>query len=1508
MPLQSCAREDTMTTPVPYNDGDWSALQGNTLKALATTREERGVMYVRRRANAKTRKVRKIKKALDVAAEKEETAFTRWKPRTCKVLINPADWGKSSLHIARFKDSKEKQNLLLSTLDEATKRYLPSHEALRFPIPIADDASPEIRDCAQETMTVEDDDGQKEFRYGHLIFTLTGNYDGKPYCTEVACKSTSERDCWVQLFQDFMIIAEMDKIRKVGSTAFPPDTGNQHDEFPAEKWGDPLRVFFSGMKDDDLDSLPGGCGLSVDKPPEHDLRVRLPKEDRLISRRIKFAGEPGCVLISNPRNLKGFVSGRTTRVILDLTRYIIRVELHDFNVFTFISVTDPHDVVKLEVVGRKEEKKARDKWLSWLLFVKAAKSVANAEQQGLWRKATELQSGSLIFVENVADDPRLAYPSDRFPTTSGWREDLDEQRRKCYRRSDGRLAAVVNLPQGRLARIVAYDINEVFQQTADETVGFTHPHDDVDDAQSLAPQVSANPTPKITITSNTLYRSETTLYNVAPAVKEYVPSRHRKVARLPAPWEALDSDSSADYSADERALPDGKPVNFRSWMLSGETIEHWRQLPKVTVTSLPPSPTVKPDVGFNAHCDMHVLSDGSGTDTEELAQDVAEKPVLNRSMFEKRKLGSGIITLLDAAHRTLRNVSDRGGESSGRSRLFSPPHLLTQLPSPKSLLRRPSAPLFHDPEPSPHQGIRRKSQTPLPPTHSPSSSRMASCEAISTPFEDHLDIPCTQTIIVPATRRHDTLQPSASSALHPGNSGAPADAGKPPVNGVTAFLDKEPWASLSSSDNADEPPMIPSEEGDKLGCPFIPFDETTQDEGLSATPLSPKDTASSSEERSRRPGAVVPPASQRRRGSGASAKQRKTRKSWRSSGGVSPQRKPAADPPGKAKPGTPDGTLSNSSADEKAAGIGAAWKMQSESGSSNRARQQSQLSSLAPLAPPGLFPSNASQDPPSRVSKRTLLFRKKAPAVKDLMASDDRPHSPSSSPVSKRGPGSPPPSFKNDPALAQQYQLHLNNSFSSAGSPRSANGYHRLPDSDEVLARALRKTKVPEEAMKQVQASQTTPTSRSGSAKARGKGAWFQNGGGGRPDDTPPAKKPAFDNEDEVLSPHSSWGSPGIPPIDPVRRPPASPSQRSEKSQNGLGFVFPGAQARRCIAGSKAKNEVLLEKSPTTTTPTTTRGEGTLWRPWVAGGASDFAGLDSSEGTALSYGGAGNGDGGGVLHHPLLNGSVRHGAEPRVQRCWVVPRRGDAGEACLAVSTTDPEGLQTTQKIRTQDIADVGREHGHEDAGKAFRVVLTTGSVRKFVFRCPSEADCSDWVAKIKRMVRGDVLDGEWEAGGQLGLVLAGAKTHSAHNPNQAWVSSPFESLHALPAQLGGTNSDGASLLGPDSILPSPRDVFAVEHLERPQHMVLLPASRSDCRGVLSPSPRDQLDKLLNRNSNRQVAPPQYRGSPPGSPKLAGPGRPYNTDGANGPLHFPVASSPRSPLPASRNGTPQLAL
>eukprot|EP00659_Diplonema_papillatum_P004872 gene4872-7519_t len=583
MPLQTRMRDDSLLGHVPYNDGEWSALRDNTLRVLPQKRAIRTVVYVRRKADVKTREVQRVK-VLDMASESAPTEYTKWVPRLCEVSVDPQDLKASSLSIRKFSDAKSApRSLLLENLGEVVKKYIPSHEALRYPIPLPPDTPRDVRECAGNALTNEaDDTSAEECRYGHLALSLTETADGKAgkaFFSEVACKSTTERDAWFQLLHDFLILAEMDKIKSIRAAGEERAYGREAPpvQLPdSPEFRQHMNFFRSGVKLDDNETAPGGCCQRLSTPPEHAVKIRFAREDRNVPRKITACREPGHIMVLSPR-LGGLLHTRDT--VIDLAKFVVHIDLHDFNAIKLISNEDSEQVVKIEIGSSKEERKARDAWVAWLLYVKAMQNMLAAISSGQWKRVEEEQTGTPVYLENVNNEPRVAFAS--FPTGISWRDELDANKRKCYRRLDNRPAAVINGKTVKFVRVAAYDINEVFQQTREETVGdYSAPLFDLGD---IAGGSQTALTPRLT----TLSLLGTSEHTMPTGIIEYQVGTRRKPPCVPAPWNDLDSDSSTEFQWDarvsSRVRPDGggaKLENFKRWMLTGGLIEDFRTLPR----------------------------------------------------------------------------------------------------------------------------------------------------------------------------------------------------------------------------------------------------------------------------------------------------------------------------------------------------------------------------------------------------------------------------------------------------------------------------------------------------------------------------------------------------------------------------------------------------------------------------------------------------------------------------------------------------------------------------------------------------------------------------------------------------------------------------------------------------------------------------------------------------------------------------------------------------------------
>eukprot|EP00754_Rhynchopus_humris_P024248 Rhum_TRINITY_DN14881_c12_g1::Rhum_TRINITY_DN14881_c12_g1_i1::g.125222::m.125222 len=444
----------------------WSALTSNTLRDLRSRRTERAWLYVRRRAKVKRRIEKAIAQRLMPSHKEAEweqdgadVQMTGWKARFVEVSIEPGSWDRSYITIFKHPNAAPKQHISLSKLREVSKKSLPPAEALHFPVPqqvvhhqlaqtdseastaLIQTATGDGNGYASEGSSDSDSEqpghyrasADGEYRYGHLVYALEGHPHsrkgpnrnrGPPFYTELCCGSTRERDAWVQLLQDSMVLLEMQSVQAGAAVPLCPVPR------PEPKMAAALELSYSdhwnkgrghGGGGEDTgsassDGMAGAGGNHQKKAPKGELIIQYKGEDRGKVRRLQECERAGGVYLSNTI-LRGKVTIKP-RVVW-LSDYLISSALHKPNSFSLIRVDtlrkspEQQVTINFDLHQKDENRSERDRWLEYLLYIKALKESTDALEAGRWIRITDHSTSQQCFIEASPSRPghSLALPA-----------------------------------------------------------------------------------------------------------------------------------------------------------------------------------------------------------------------------------------------------------------------------------------------------------------------------------------------------------------------------------------------------------------------------------------------------------------------------------------------------------------------------------------------------------------------------------------------------------------------------------------------------------------------------------------------------------------------------------------------------------------------------------------------------------------------------------------------------------------------------------------------------------------------------------------------------------------------------------------------------------------------------------------------------------------------------------------------------------------------------------------
>eukprot|EP00755_Sulcionema_specki_P013650 Sspe_Gene.54517::Locus_30087_Transcript_1_1_Confidence_1.000_Length_1507::g.54517::m.54517 len=461
MVLPSTYRNDD-ESHARVDDGEWSVLHGNTLGDLDHPILERSWFYVRTWQSSRYGKTKEI--------EEKARKKKKWKRRLCEVRVDPGSYEKGKLIIYKY-ERGVRQEVGLSDLEDIGKRALQQEEALRFPIQPVNSkfGSNQKRPAMSQSQHLEEDsDGEDkingvEYRFGHLVFTLKGTTENGEFYGEFCCNSTKERDSWLQWFQDYIVLCEMEKIEGLYMNTSIPTISDP----PQEDIQKYVESFMAGIKTekDAQDQRQGGCKQSLYRPPDEGIiLLRGPGDTEFKKRKVKGSKDRAGLIVAPKVHLGGIYTSENLQLFLpDMT---IRVEDELSTVFTVVHKSDSNLCYHLKPAGKEHHLENRTAWVNWLLFVKAMPAVEEAIRSKQWCPSEDKLTGNLVYISNDVEQ-RVAFLS--FPGT-GWVDTTDSRNKKCYKKMDSSPATVIQTDGGgELIMQVAYDLNELHQQVPTET-------------------------------------------------------------------------------------------------------------------------------------------------------------------------------------------------------------------------------------------------------------------------------------------------------------------------------------------------------------------------------------------------------------------------------------------------------------------------------------------------------------------------------------------------------------------------------------------------------------------------------------------------------------------------------------------------------------------------------------------------------------------------------------------------------------------------------------------------------------------------------------------------------------------------------------------------------------------------------------------------------------------------------------------------------------------------------
>ena len=397
----------------------------------------------------------------------------RWVPRFVEVRVEPSK-GIEVLRIWKSDDCQGlTQDLNLTKLDSVQKNFLDEKGARQFPI-------------SQDASCHFNDDKDKEFRWGHIIFTLT-DVDNT-FSVDFACESTLHRDSWLDWFEDYLILRETEKMNAPmvivsKNLELAPSLVDKYveDVFLLNKSRG------TSHEADPKTSIQPCSRLSLTEPPYDRVRWEVKSDDdNSPSDRDHPPDSAGSEKEKQQiqyKTIKGSHNGTLTckgkvlwglkkvdKVVINLDDVKLIVEKEWNSSLTIQYISNP----SLKYILTAESVEHRDNWVRWIQYVKAEPKVEKDLREGIWREAVlsgdDCREQRCYIKRNESDGIRLAFRN--FSRSIKWDTGTDEEGRRTYRNGNtGSWKLRVCSENGRVQQTsVGYDIYEEYFQTRADTV------------------------------------------------------------------------------------------------------------------------------------------------------------------------------------------------------------------------------------------------------------------------------------------------------------------------------------------------------------------------------------------------------------------------------------------------------------------------------------------------------------------------------------------------------------------------------------------------------------------------------------------------------------------------------------------------------------------------------------------------------------------------------------------------------------------------------------------------------------------------------------------------------------------------------------------------------------------------------------------------------------------------------------------------------------------------------
>eukprot|EP01060_Flectonema_neradi_P029863 TRINITY_DN422_c5_g1_i1.p1 TRINITY_DN422_c5_g1~~TRINITY_DN422_c5_g1_i1.p1 ORF type:complete len:1371 (+),score=287.25 TRINITY_DN422_c5_g1_i1:66-4178(+) len=402
----------------------------------------------------------------------------RWVPRFVEVRVEPSK-GIESLHIWKSDDCQGlTQELNLTKLDSVQKNFLDEKEARQFPI-------------SQDSSCHANDEKEKEFRWGHIIFTLT-DVDNS-FCVDFACESTLHRDSWLDWFEDYLILRETEKmnapvtiasqnlelapslvdkyvedtflLNKSRGTSNEVDTKNTIQPCSRLSLIDPPydRVKWEFKNDDETAAA---AAAQSDREHHDSANAEAKEKQRVQYRTIK--GSRNGTLTCKGKALWGLKKAEKIVINLDDVKLFVEKEWNSSLTLQYIS--NP----SLSYVLTAESVEHRDNWLRWIQYVKAEPKVEKDLQEGVWREAVLAGDDcreQKCYIKTL-DTGKIRLAFRHFSRSLKWENGTDEEGRHTYKNGNSGIWKLrISSESGRIQQtVVGYDIYEEYFQTRAATV------------------------------------------------------------------------------------------------------------------------------------------------------------------------------------------------------------------------------------------------------------------------------------------------------------------------------------------------------------------------------------------------------------------------------------------------------------------------------------------------------------------------------------------------------------------------------------------------------------------------------------------------------------------------------------------------------------------------------------------------------------------------------------------------------------------------------------------------------------------------------------------------------------------------------------------------------------------------------------------------------------------------------------------------------------------------------